>query len=835
MDSLKEFPEVRYEGLESVEAKRRLHVYGPNRLSAGKKGARLREILKTLADPMAVMLLLASGLYFAMGDRQNGFVVLAAVFPVLLVDVALEFRSRQALKKLSQAFAPKASVLRDGIEVEVPTEELVPGDLLVLKEGDKTHADGVLRKSSNFSVDESALTGESEPVAKQAVFSPAEPTDESLFFAGSIVLSGHAYGEISATGRGTRFGQIANLVREEGFEATPLQKKTGLIVKRMALIAAVVILLVFLFTLLRGYSVPSAFLSAISLGISIVPEEFPLVLTIFLSLGAWRLAKRGVLIKHLASVETLGSTTVICVDKTGTLTQGKFVLDSHYPLGSPSTEEGVLEASVLACELSPVDPMEKSILAHALEHGVSIADAQDLWELVCDYDFDPIGKHMSHVWKKKGGGVFRVVAKGSLEGILEHCDISPEERKKAEIENAKLARKGARVLAVAGRFSPSFSGKRGEDEKDLKLYGLLAFKDPLRPEVPGAVALCRRAGIRIKIITGDHLLTAQAVAEAAGIAYGPEGLVNGPSLKNLAPEHFEKRIREGVVFARVDPLQKYAIVDVLKRSGEVVAMTGDGINDAPALKKADIGIAMGVKGTEVARATADLVLLNDSFGSIVDTVADGRKIFANIQKSFLYLFSFKLPCVGIALLCPLMGVPLLLMPVHLVWLELIQHPISALVFEAEPPDKDVMRRPPRDPQKALLPRNAFFLSLLSGFFLGGSILGVYLFHLAEGVSYARSVALCVYVIGSLILIWAARAGDKPWWKAVVPRTARIWVVVGLSAITLPIIIYTPFLASIFQVVPLRLHDWGVAVLLAFISTAWRMAGLPSAWTGSKAF
>lgn len=829
MNFLREHPEIQNKGLESTEAKRRLEVYGPNRLNGGKRAARLREILRTLADPMAVMLFLASGLYFVMGDRQNGFVLLAAVLPVLLVDVVLEFRSHQALKNISQAFAPKARVLRDGAEVDIPTEELVPGDLLVLQEGDKTHADGVLRQSSNFSVDESALTGESEPVAKQHCSISTKPSEESLFFAGSTVLSGQAYGEILATGPKTRFGQIAELVREEGGESTPLQKKTGLIVKRMALIAIVVILLVFLFTLLRGSSIPSSFLSSISLGISIVPEEFPLVLTIFLSLGAWRLSRRGVLIKHLVSVETLGSTTVICVDKTGTLTQGKFVLDSHHPLFSNSTEEEVLEASVLACELSPADPMEKSILSHALEHGVSITAVQDSWELVCDFDFDPLGKHMSHVWMKRDDSTFRIVAKGALEGILEHCDISSDERKRAEIENARLALKGFRVLAVAGRFSQFCSGKREEDETGLKLYGLVAFNDPLRPEVPGAVALCQQAGIRIKIITGDHLLTAQAVADAAGITHRPEDLVNGPDLKKLDPEHFEKRIREGVVFARIDPLQKFTIVEVLKRSGEVVAMTGDGINDAPALKKADIGIAMGVKGTEVARATADMVLLNDSFSSIVDTVADGRKIFNNIQKSFLYLFSFKLPCVGIALLCPLMGVPLLLMPVHLVWLELIQHPISAFVFEAEPPDKDVMRRPPRDPKKALLPRNAFFLSLLSGFFLGVAILGIYIFHLAEGVAYARSVALCVYVIGSLILIWAARAGFNPWWKTVVPRTARIWVVIGISALTLPMIMYTPWLASAFQVVPLKLHDWGFASILALISTAWRMQGMPVSW------
>lgn len=379
-------------GLSFAEAAKRLSVYGPNRLSSEDPRARLKEFLHTLADPMAIMLLVAATLYFVLGDRKNGFILLGAVMPVLLVDVVLEFRSRQALKKLAKAMAPKALVVREGHEVEVPTEELVPGDLLVLREGSWVHADGILRQCANFQVDESALTGEAEPVPKRATVSGSPSEGDDLFFAGSTVLAGHAYGEVLETGLRTKYGRIAELVAEEIEETAPIQKKIAAMVRRLVGAAVAIIFIVFLLALLREPTISAAFLSAISLGIAIVPEEFPLVLTVFLSLGAWRLGRRGVLIKRLASVETLGSTTVICVDKTGTLTQGHFALDAHLPIPSSFTEEDVLEMSVLACELSPVDPMERAVLEHTKKHGVEVQKVQERWDLVFDYDFDPVDR-----------------------------------------------------------------------------------------------------------------------------------------------------------------------------------------------------------------------------------------------------------------------------------------------------------------------------------------------------------------------------------------------------------------------------------------------------------
>jgi Ca2+-transporting ATPase len=855
-------------GLTQAQALTRLRQWGPNRLSAPKPHARLKEILRTLSDPMAVMLVLASIVYFLLGEVRDGAILLAALVPVLGVDVLLEARSRDALKKLSQALAPQARVIRDGVERIIPSEELVPGDLVLLAEGDKVLADGELLETANLSVDESALTGESEPVTKRpyhgdtetrrtAPVSKTEPDNESLhrqdaktprtpadlgnnqeksnenkpdsegrFFAGSTVLTGHARGEVTETGLRTRYGKIAELVSGVEIGQSPLQKKVGAMVSRLYGAAGVAALAMVGLGLYRGLGWGPAFLSGVSLAIAAIPEEFPLVFTIFLSLGAWRLSKHGVLLKRLACVETLGSTTVICVDKTGTLTQGNFELDSHQPLNSAFSEEAVLEASVLACELSPADPMERAILRHSQEHGVQVLHVQEKWDLVHDYDFDPVGKHMSHVWRNRSDpGAWRIVAKGALEGILEHCAIGEAERKAAEGENERLASHGARVLAVASRDGGAFSGDRKEDERELKFMGLLAFRDPLRPEVPGAVALCQAAGIRVKIITGDHLLTAHAVADAAGITHEPEDLLNASVLTGLSTGELTAKAEKGVVFARVQPEQKFALVKALKEAGEVVAMTGDGINDAPALKLADIGIAMGLKGTEVARASADMVLLTDSFAGIVKTIEEGRRIFGNIQRSFLFLIGFHIPIVGLALLCPLLGYPLFYLPIHLVWLELIVHPVSALVFEAEPAPPDSMLRPPRDPAAPLLANREILLSAVSGGLLTLTTLFVYVTHLSQGQPYARGAGLAALILGVLLLTWAERAGGKAWWRVPFPRTFRFWAVWVLVAVSLWAILEIPWLSGIFQVEVLSGKDWLGAGGLAFGAVGWRIFGM----------
>ncbi|MGZ6143592.1 MAG: HAD-IC family P-type ATPase, partial [Myxococcales bacterium] len=496
-----------------------------------------------------------------------------------------------------------------------------------------------------------------------------------------------------------------------------------------------------------------------------------------------------------------------CVDKTGTLTRGSFALEALLPLGGASEDE-LLQTAALACELEPVDPMERAIV----ERGGS----QPLhWQLVEDYPFEPAGKHMTHLWRR--GAEFRVAAKGALEGILEHC--TGADREQAHAGNERLAGAGMRVLAVAGRSATARGADRSADEADLQLLGLLGFRDPLRPEVPAAVAECKAAGIAVKMITGDHALTARAIAAAAGLPC--ETVLTGVQLEAIPPEELPDALRRTSVLARVRPEQKHAVVEALLSTGEVVAMTGDGINDAPALRRADIGVAMGQRGTAVARAAADLVLLHDDFGALVATIREGRRIFANLQRAFLYLVAFHIPIVGLAVLPPLLGLPMLLLPVHLVWLELLVHPISALVFEGEPAPPGAMTRPPRDPKAPLLPRPLLVRSAVSGALITLFALALFAFRLRDGETTARSLAVTTVIAGSLLLVFAERALDAGWREAGLPRERRFWLVWLLSAATLPTALWIAPVAQILRIQPLSLTDFALATAASALAVVWR--------------
>jgi Ca2+-transporting ATPase len=825
----------KFHGLDSATAAAILRSHGPNVLVPQKKGAKLKELLEALADPMGIMLMVTSAVYFLLGDSRDGTILLIALIPVLGVDILLETRSRTALKKLAGAVAPKAVVIRDGSEKEISKEELVPGDLLVIREGDVLHADGVIRHAANLSIDESQLTGESVPQNKTPSDSAGKDiSEESRFYAGSKVLAGTGYGEVLETGTKTKFGTIAELVAEAETEQTPIQKKTGKTIRRLFIAATFVAVGVFFLEMFRGIPLKETFISAMSVAMSAMPEEFPLVFTLFLSLGAWRLSKKGVLIRRLASVETLGATTVICTDKTGTLTQGEFTLESGIRFNDGITDDTLLEAAVLSCELRTTDIIEREIWDFALKNGVDANRLHQEWKLTYDYPFDVVGKHMSHVWSREGKSC--IVAKGAFEGVIEHCALTPEMRTHAEQEHAKFAGQGMRVLAVAGRYESgnAFTGDREHDETNWTLYGFLAFHDPMRPLVPQAVAECQQAGIKIKLITGDHLLTAHAIADEAGIDHNEDGLLSGSDLDNIPPERFAETINHASIFARIRPEQKYAIVDALLHEGEIVAMTGDGINDAPALRRASIGISMGQKATDVSRASADMVLLNDDLTSLVATIREGRTIFNNIQTSFLYLVAFHVPIVGLAVLVPLLGYPIMLLPVHLVWLELIVHPVSALVFEGQTNVSDIMKLPPRDPKASLLPGLPVLRSVISGVLVTLGAFFMYMLRFnTEGIMYARGAAMSVVVVGSIAFVWAEWAGNNPWYKVPFPRSLRFWTILPLVLLSIFAFMYIPALSQILYINPISGEDWLLVAGLSLAAIIWRAFGNSSAKTNRK--
>ena len=783
------------QGLTSAEAQRRFETYGRNLAVRRRPGQRLLEFGKLLLDPMAIMLAVAGIAYLLMGERVEGSVLLAALVPVLGIDVMLEIRSQTALKKLATNVEAKARVIRDAKEQDIPSEMLVPGDLLLLSEGDIVHADATVITASNLAIDESQLTGEAEPQTKLGrEDNETEAGEESRVYAGSRVLAGHGTSYVTATGASSQYGRIAGLVAEAISERTPLERKVAVIVRWTATVGVALSIGVFVLEIVRGTPAGRAFLYAITLAMASVGEEFVLVLTLFLTVGAFRLSRKGVLVRRINCVETLGSTTVICLDKTGTLTAGSFELGVQVPLANDLSELELLRFAVLACEPQARDSMESVIVGHCTEHGVDVARILSEWRLIYDYDFDSRGKHMSHVWNRADGTEAMIVAKGALEGVLEHCRIESEARERALRTNADLAARGMRVLAVAGRASKSlsdFTGIRAHDERELGLYGLLGFHDPVRPGVPAAIAECQRAGVMLKLITGDHPLTAHAIADATGLAHREDGIITGAELDRAGPEHLSDVVRTNSIFARTRPDQKYAIVDALIKDGEIVAMTGDGINDAPALRRANIGVSMGSRATEVARAAAGLVLLNDDFGALVATIRDGRRLFFNIQKAFRYLIGFKVMLIAMAFGAPLFDLPILLTPLNLIWLELIVHTVSALVFEGRDTGEDVMSRPPLDPSRSIVPLGAALSSAICGAFLAIGALGAFAYYLPHGVANARSVAMTTAVIGSVLLIFAELAGERPWWKTTLPREVRFWTVCVSAAATPFLFTYVP--------------------------------------------
>ena len=810
-------------GLSEQDAARERARVGPNRWVPTARWARVRDALELLLDPMAVMLAIAALIYVAVGETRDALVLAVALIPVLGVDVVLDARSRAALAKLAQAAAPEAEVLRGAHLRAVPLEDVVPGDLLVLREGHTVAADGIILWTANLSIDESSLTGESVPQLKRIGDENGVPPAESCFFAGSVVTSGHGFGRVVSTGPSTRYGGIAALVARTAASPSPLQRRAGDLARRFGIVAVIVAVALAAVSVWRGDSWEEALLGAVSLAMAAIPEEFPLVLTSFLAVGAYRLAARGMLVRHLTSVETLGSTTVICTDKTGTLTRGEFQMTDHVVLEPSLTAAAFLEAAVLACERHPADAMERAILGYAAHRGVPPSMVGARWTLVRDYDFDAAGKHMSHVWQRSDGPhAYLIAAKGAVEGVLAHSSADAATRARVLDANEGLARRGLRVLAVAARRTDRLGSSREDDERDLTIFGLLGFQDPLRPEVPDAVRDCQRAGIRIKMITGDHALTAHAVAEAAGILHEDDAIVTGEDLVALTSAEGEERIARAAIFARIGPEQKFLIVDALRRRGAIVAMTGDGVNDAAALRRADIGIAMGQRGTDVARATADLVLLDDNFASIVATVREGRHIFENLQSAFLYLIAFHLPIVALAIVAPLAGVPLVLLPIHLVWLELIVHPVSAIVFQSEPATASVMTRPPRDPAAPLLPRAAVLRSATAGAVLATVTFTVFWRELpAVGEPMARGLALVVLIAGYQALVFVERLALNRS-VARVPRTWVFWIVWIASAASVIAILGISPVASLFRVAMPDGVRAAMAAAAGVAAIAWRL-------------
>lgn len=719
-------------GLTNEEAKKRFVRDGPNEVVPSRFESGLEDIKKILLDPMGLMLLALAGLHGFIGDRKDAFILLGAYIPVVAVDVLLELRAQRALKAMRSTLSSVAKVLRDGQISEVPIREIVVGDVLIFEEGQALPADGNILESSNLAASESALTGESVPVEKSS---------GQAFFAGTTILQGRGLGYVEKIGKNTQFGKIASLLEETKAQQSPLQKKVNHLIKYVLIIAIGLAVFLFIIEWARGYGVLQSLITALTFGMAAVPEEFPIVFTLYLSLGAWRLSKHGVLIRSLPSVEALGSVDVICTDKTGTLTEGRFQLESLYSLNPSYPPEKLWQVALMACEEDAVDSMEMAIK----EKGQNFSKELQGWRLTQDYPFEVTGKHMSHVWIHSETKKSLIAMKGAVEGVLEHCDISAEARRHLMSTVESFASQGQRILGMAVREGIS-KGVREEDEKGLTFLGLLLFSDPVRESAREAISVCQKAGIEIKMLTGDHPLTALAVADQTGIIHSNDFLYSGHQLNEMSVKDRMVAYQKGAIFSRVLPEQKYEMVKALKNSGKVVAMTGDGINDAPALKLADIGISMGLTATDVARSTAQMVLVKNDFRGLVEAVFEGRRIFENLRRSFSYLISFHIPVILLALIPPLFGWGDLLLPIHIVLLEMLVHPISAFAFENLPNSDGGL-------EKSILPLKRLLRSGSAGLML--SLIALWLFHSQQrgnDLTVARSYSMAALFIGNIVFV-----------------------------------------------------------------------------------
>ena len=816
-------------GLSTEEARERLARDGYNELPQAKRRTRLHALLEIMREPMFLLLIACGTLYMVLGDFREALMLLGFVGVIIGITVYQQGKTERALEALRDLSSPRALVIRDGEQVRIAGREVVRDDVILISEGDRVPADAVLLSATDLSVDESLLTGESVPVRKKrwdgtAAIGRPGGDDLPFIYSSTMVVRGRGIGEVRATGQHTETGKIGKALQTLRPEETLLQKQTAKIVRNFAVVGlSLCALVVLLFAATRGDWL-GGLLAGITLAMATLPEEFPVVLTIFLALGAWRIAQRSVLTRRIPAVETLGAVTVLCVDKTGTLTENRMTV-THLAAGGkifhvdgklpalPEELHEVVEYSMLATPSDPFDPMEKAMKELAWRTLTATEHLHRDWTLEQEYSLSESLLAMSRVWRSVDGQTLVVAAKGAPEAIMDLCHLADEQRAALLAEIDKLASQGLRVIGVAkAEFAPG-TLPREQHDFDFRFVGMLGLTDPFRPQVPQALRDCYRAGVRVAMITGDYPGTAINVAKQIGLAPA-DRVVTGQQLDGMSGPELEREAATACIFARTVPEQKLRIVQALKKNGEVVGMTGDGVNDAPALKAAHVGIAMGGRGTDVAREAAALVLLDDDFTSIVQAVRTGRRIFDNLKKAVTFIFSVHIPIAGMSLLPVLLGWPLALFPVHILFLELIIDPACTLVFEMEEEEKDIMERPPRRLDAPLFGRSLVLMGLVQGLGALAVVACVYAVVLGKGYGddEARMMSFATLVIANLGIILSNRSRTRNILQTLRTPNAALWWVIGGAVCLLAAIVLVPPLRDLFQFAPL--HAWEVILLIA---------------------
>lgn len=849
-------------GLSGEEAQRRLEIHGRNVLKPAKRHGWLKILLSQFTDLMIIILIASSIISFTMGENSEGIAILAILILNGLLGFIQEMRTEKALEALMSLAAPHARVVRDGIIRDIPAEEVVPGDLILLEAGNRVPADAVLVEANNLYSDESMLTGESIPVAKshtdQINANLAGVAARNLVYMGSMITSGTGRALVMVTGMETEMGRIAQMMETAGVQDTPLQKKLEKLGEYMVTGCLIICAIVALLGILRGEPVIQMLLGGISLAVAAVPEGLPAVVTIALAIGVRRMVQKNALIRRLPAVETLGCATVICSDKTGTLTENRMTVVEAYAGKNPyvmrKNAQGRLSAWCrgrevhvekttglklllkigMLCGNTRImenesdtgldiegDPTEVALVRAAIDAGLDKESVFSTYRRVREIPFDSDRKLMSVICRSPGGDLF-LFAKGAPEVIMEKCskimiadrerDITHDDREKLMDECGTMTSRALRVMAFAYRTIQPSQLWRDDLESQLVFIGLAGMTDPPRKEAIDAVAKCRRAGIKTVMITGDHVKTATAIARSMDIYREGDLVINGSEIDQMSDRELEEACRKATVFARVFPKHKLRIVRAVRNNGNIVAMTGDGVNDAPAVKDADIGIAMGKSGTDVTRQAASMILMDDNFSSIVAAVEEGRNIFSNIRKFIRYLLSCNVGEVLTMFLSMVMGLPIPLLPAQVLAVNLATDGLPAIALGMEPGEPDIMDRPPRSPNESIFAHGLAKLIVVRGILIAVSTIASFMIinAMSKSVASARTAALVTLVLSQLIHVFECKSEHKSLFELPVFSNRYLVLAVLSSLLLLLGIIYLPYLSAVFGTTALALNEWLIA-------------------------
>ena len=827
----------KYKGLTASEADEKLRKEGYNNLPSSKPGNFISIALGVIKEPMFILLVFCGSLYIVMGDLQEGLMLLGFVFVIMGIEFFQEKKTEKALDALKDMASPRALVIRDGKETRIAGFEVVTDDIIVLQEGDRVPADATILHSVNLLADESLLTGEPVSVRKSdwdEVEKTTQPGGDDLpfVFSGTMIVQGNGIARVTGTGINTEIGKIGKALEGVKEEPTRLKLEMGLLVKKLTISAAVLCILVVIgYTLTRG-SLVNGFLAGITLAMALLPEEFPVILTVFMALGAWRMSKSRVLTRKPTAIETLGTATVLCTDKTGTLTRNKMTVTNLYngknflivAKGNEVNSEfhEIIEYGILSSQINPFDPMEKAITSMGDLYLKGTEHIHKNWEMIKEYPLSKQLLAMSRVFSFKGTQEKIIATKGAPEAIFDLCHLDKEDKERLSLAVEELAVKGLRVLGVAKAKINEKGLPEIQHDFIFEFIGLIGLSDPIRENVRDAVIECYKAGIRVVMITGDYPVTAKHIASEIGLT-NPEMCITGQELQAMSEDELCKKIKEINVFARVIPEQKLKIVNAFKKNNEIVAMTGDGINDAPALKSANIGIAMGEKGTDVAREASSLVLMDDNFSSIVGAIKMGRRIFDNLQKAFGYVFAIHVPIAGLSLIPIIVGdFPLILWPVHIVFLELIIDPSCSIIFEAEREETNIMNRPPKRFDEPFFGGRKILISCLQGVGILLITLAVYFIglHLGYGAEEVRAMTFTTLIVSNIAVILTNRSWTDNIFKIIItPNKAVLWVTGG-AVFFLTLILNIPFFLDLFQFGKLSLINADICILAGMSAIVW---------------